>query len=422
MHKFLVTNDDGINSEGLKALVRALANLGEVYAVAPAEEQSGKSMGITYSQPITVRDGEVQGAEKAHIVTGTPVDCVKWAIDAYEGKIKFDYVISGINLGVNYGAIHFYSGTVAAAREGAIQGIHSIALSLEGHHSEQFDYICSMLPDLISMSKKLDPGIVLNVNAPDIPYWKVKGVKVVPGAEFDYGETYHFVDRGNNIYQMEEGHKDLDFTIDNDINALAAGYATITPLAADIYDKRTIGKLKGIMTENPIFIILDAQEYISEWSEDYDVWEKNISKWVRCIDRIDMPILVAELYGEGSTIAAITDSIEQCEIVQHTDFNLMNTPEFEQLLDTGMSRRVYLAGYETHISIQQTAGELMNRGYDVVLVEDCCTAKNFRDHHIALDNLRAAGCKITTCEAAIMELLDGTRHPAFRTIAAILAE
>ena len=236
MYKFLVSNDDGITSEGLEVLVKELDKLGTVYAVAPAEEQSGKSMALTYAVPITVEDVEVPGAERAHVVGGTPVDCVKWALDYYKDKVEFDFVISGINLGVNAGPIHFYSGTVAAAREGALQGIHSIALSLEGYHSKQFEYICSMIPDLLEMSKKIDTHTLLNVNAPDIHYSQVKGVKIVKGAEPEYGECYHFVKQEDGRYQIEITYTDINTDLDDDISALAAGYATITPLTANISD------------------------------------------------------------------------------------------------------------------------------------------------------------------------------------------
>ncbi len=245
MYKFLVSNDDGINSEGLAVLVKELDKYGTVYAVAPAEEQSGKSMSLTYAVPITVTDVELEGAERAHVVGGTPVDCVKWALDYYKGKIDFDFVVSGINLGVNSGPIHFYSGTVAAAREGCIQGIHSIALSLEGYHSKQFEFICSMIPELLEMSLKIDKHTLLNVNAPDIHYSEVKGIRIVRGAQPDYGECYHFAPNEDGTYQIAVTYNEIDPTLEDDVTALSLGYATITPIAADICDLETLAILNN---------------------------------------------------------------------------------------------------------------------------------------------------------------------------------
>lgn len=245
MYKFLVSNDDGINSEGLAALVKELDKYGTVYAVAPAEEQSGKSMALTYAVPITVEEAELEGAERAYVVSGTPVDCVKWALDYYRGKMDFDFVISGINLGVNSGPIHFYSGTVAAAREGSIQGVRSIALSLEGYHSKQFEYICSMIPDLLEMSLKIDPHTLLNVNAPDIHYSEVKGVRICKGAEPDYGECYHFAPNDDGTFQIAVTYNPIDPSLDDDVTALSLGYATITPISANICDMDVLAFLNS---------------------------------------------------------------------------------------------------------------------------------------------------------------------------------
>ena len=172
--KVLVTNDDGIDAHGLRILVDALAKHADVYVAAPADQQSGKSHSITFLREVTPQERDVKGAVAAWVLDGTPADCVMWAIDFLrdEEGVEPDFVISGINLGFNTGLAAYYSGTVAGAREGAINGIRSIALSVGGHdaiNAQHFDYLVGLLPQLMEMSSQIDPGIILSVNAPDIP-------------------------------------------------------------------------------------------------------------------------------------------------------------------------------------------------------------------------------------------------------------
>lgn len=422
MYKFLVTNDDGIQSPGLHAVVRSLSRLGEVYVVAPAEQQSAKSMALTFRTTVKAEKVELNGAKQAFSLSGTPVDCVKWAVDYYHEQFKFDYVISGINRGYNIGTAPFYSGTVAAAREGALMGIHSLALSVEDHEAEHFGYINTMLSELLDMSRKLDPKTLLNVNAPNLPEWKIKGVRLVPGAEHDAGECYHFTDQGDGIYQMGISYDNEDRTVENDYNVGKLGYATITPITADICDMAALSRLRGFAVEDPIFIFLDSQEDIAAGIRKTGRWQYNIHKWARCINRLDMPVLISEQYGCGKTIAEITEGIDRRECVERRDFNAMDSADFTKLISSGTNKSVYLAGLQTHVAIQMTALELINRGYDVVVIENCCGAGTAEDHSVAIDNMRAAGCRIMTYEAAVMELLGSSGHQAYKSIMTILAE
>ena len=131
MIKVLVTNDDGIDARGLNVLVEALAEMADVYVVAPKDQQSGKSQSITFRRELKADERELKGAVSAWALDGTPADCVMWGIGilAEEG-IRPDFIFSGINMGYNNGLAAYYSGTVAGAREGAINGIRSIAPSL----------------------------------------------------------------------------------------------------------------------------------------------------------------------------------------------------------------------------------------------------------------------------------------------------
>lgn len=422
MYKFLVSNDDGINSIGLLTLARSLSRLGEVYVVAPAEEQSGKSMSLTYLTSVNPLSAEVEGATEAHVIDGTPVDCVRWCLDYYKDKVEFDFVISGINLGSNIGTGHFYSGTVAAAREGALRGIRAIALSVDDYHADNFAYICEMIPELLEMSKKLEPSTLLNVNTPNLPTWKVKGVKITGAAPHDYGDIYRFYPQNDGSYQMGGSISELDESLDNDYNALAAGYATITPFTPGCEDRETLRRLQGFVTEDPICIFLDAQEKTVKDIRKSSRWETCITKWAKAVNRLDLPALISEQHGQGRTIDGVRDRLHRSECVERQVFNAMDSKDFAKLIASGMMKRVYIAGLETHISVQMTALELVARGYDVWIVEDCCAAKTSEDHQVAIDNLRAAGCTIATCETALMEILGGNDHPAYKSICAIIAE
>ena len=197
MIKVLVTNDDGIDAHGLRTLVEALSKHADVYVVAPADQQSGKSHSITFLREVTPQERDVKGAVAAWVLDGTPADCVMWAIDYLrdEEGVEPDFVISGINLGFNTGLAAYYSGTVAGAREGAINGIRSIALSVGGQGGmevQYFDYLVGLLPQLMEMSMQIDPGIILSVNSPDIPSWEIRGMRVCAAAPRGYGIRFFF--------------------------------------------------------------------------------------------------------------------------------------------------------------------------------------------------------------------------------------
>ena len=171
MKKVLVTNDDGIDAIGIRTLAEALAPMADVYVVAPSNQQSAKSHSITVLRTIKPEKREVKGAVAAYAVDGTPVDCVIWGLPmlAEEG-IKPDFIFSGINHGMNTGLAAYYSGTVAAAREGALNGFHSIALSVGDHavfDASEFEYIVTLIPMLMEMAEA--SGVGLDIDLKKIP-------------------------------------------------------------------------------------------------------------------------------------------------------------------------------------------------------------------------------------------------------------
>ena len=139
MYNVLVTNDDGIDAAGIRQLIFTLSLTTQVYVFAPKEQQSAKSQAMSAQGQLSVESRSIRGAEEAYAVGGTPVDCVKFGLQTMAEKgVSIDYVISGINMGLNLGADIHYSGTVGAAMEGAISGVRGIALSVEHYQPDYY--------------------------------------------------------------------------------------------------------------------------------------------------------------------------------------------------------------------------------------------------------------------------------------------
>lgn len=247
MFNIFVSNDDGINAEGIRALVKSLSAYARVYVAAPMVQQSAKSMSLSVWDDMPARRVELEGAEWAWEFGGTPCDCVKFGLSkCAEDGVEVDYVIGGVNLGANMGTDVLYSGTVACATEGALRGYKSIALSLFNHESLDFGYICGIVPQLLKLSDEVGAGTVLSVNAPDCPSSEVKGIKIAPlGAQsFDV----IVLKRGDGDVYYYEG-KPVDFTgcgDDVDLAWITKKYAVVTPLKADRTDHRALNRLREL--------------------------------------------------------------------------------------------------------------------------------------------------------------------------------
>ena len=176
----LITNDDGITAPGIRNLLEAVKDLGNVIVVAPDKAQSGMGHAITIGHPLRMTKMDLFGDVEAWQVSGTPVDCVKLAVD----KIlhgKPDLCLSGINHGANHSINVIYSGTMSAAMEASIESIPSIGFSLvdysyEADFTTARFYVRKIVASLLE--KKLDKHLLLNVNIPSIPQELIKGVKV----------------------------------------------------------------------------------------------------------------------------------------------------------------------------------------------------------------------------------------------------
>jgi 5'-nucleotidase len=234
----LLTNDDGVFAPGLRALRKELAKLGKVTVVAPMIEQSGVGHSITILDPLIVKQvDEEDGTSLGHGIEGSPADCVKLAVLELMDRPP-DLIVSGINSGANAGINVLYSGTVAAAIEGAFFKITSIAVSLE--LAEHFDYphAAKHAVKVIEtiLAKKPPAGSLFNVNLPAHSRGEPKGVRVVPMAIGRHGETFERRrdPRGRTYYWLTYAppyHIDGPAT---DVSSLAEGYVTVTPLHFDL--------------------------------------------------------------------------------------------------------------------------------------------------------------------------------------------
>lgn len=231
----LLSNDDGIQSEGLTALETNLGHVGEIYTVAPERAQSSMSHALTLHRPLRV----AELAPRRLAVDGTPVDCVKLSLTGLL-PVRPHLIISGINKGPNLGDDIIYSGTVSAAIEGALLGIPAIAVSLVTFKNFDFRAAAEFTATLVDriVERGIPPKTLLNVNVPAIPKQDIKGWQVTRMGKRHYSETIiERVDpRGGKYYWI--GGDDLGFANDagTDCNAVNEGYISVTPLQVDLTD------------------------------------------------------------------------------------------------------------------------------------------------------------------------------------------
>jgi len=238
----LLTNDDGIESSGLKTLYRILSkdNLFDIRIVAPDKERSAAGHAITVFDPISVKKEFIDGIFCGYSVDGTPADCVKLAINAIFKK-KPDILISGINRGANVGENIIYSGTVSAATEGTIYNILSIAVSVDSLKDTDFTFTAKFTKKLVSKLlaiKNLPPRTLLNVNVPDVSESQIKGVKFTHQSDVRYRDIFiKRVDpRGRNYYWMDGEFEQVSNDEDSDYIAVKNNFISITPIQHDMTD------------------------------------------------------------------------------------------------------------------------------------------------------------------------------------------
>lgn len=249
--RILLTNDDGIYAPGLRALRTELKKLGDVTVVAPAGEQSGVGHSITLLTPLIVQDVvDAEGQPMGYAVEGRPADCVKLALMELLPEPP-DLIVSGLNAGSNAGINVLYSGTVAAAIEGAFFRRTSIAVSLEYTKPKPLDFgrAAELARHVIEqvLSHSLTAGTLININIPSLEKGPIKGIRVMPQNIAPYIESFdRRVDPRGRIYFWT--HPDFgcpDPHPDTDVTALAEGYITVTPLQFNLTHSALLEQMKG---------------------------------------------------------------------------------------------------------------------------------------------------------------------------------
>ncbi|MGE0494832.1 MAG: 5'/3'-nucleotidase SurE [Vulcanimicrobiota bacterium] len=242
--RVLLTNDDGVRAPGFVALLEAFRGQAEVMAVAPQEEQSAVARSITFRRPLRLEHQLDEPDCQVYAATGTPTDCVLLGL-CHLMKDKPDVVVSGINRGANLGDDVLYSGTVAGAMEGSINGIPSLAVSLERSPHPDYSHAARFALELSKevIRRGLPPKILLNVNVPARP--EILGHKITRQGHTQYaqeilsrvdprGQEYFWVTGALPTGEPEEG---------TDFAALAHGYVSISPLSMDLTAGAWIGEL-----------------------------------------------------------------------------------------------------------------------------------------------------------------------------------
>ncbi len=246
----LVTNDDGIDSRGIRFLVSIMKNFGEVVVVAPDSPQSGMGHAITVGDKLRLVKSDLFGSIASYKCSGTPADCVKIAKHHLLKTRKIDLITSGINHGSNSSISVLYSGTMSAAIEGAIENTASIGFSLcdfdpnaSLSHSEP--YINEIINN--TLKNGLPEGVALNVNIPSKSDKKIKGIKICKQANAYWEEIFdkRLDPYGREYYWMVGNFVNHDKTIDNDELAITNNYVSIVPCKFDLTSRKGMEFLKN---------------------------------------------------------------------------------------------------------------------------------------------------------------------------------
>ncbi len=244
----LVTNDDGITAPGIVALIEVMKTLGDVVIVAPDKAQSGMGHAITINSTLRIQKVKIYGVKEEYSCSGTPVDCVKFAVNKIMHR-KPDLCVSGINHGTNISINVIYSGTMSAAVEGAIEGIPSIGFSLSDYTIDADFTASKKIVKTIAekvLKNGLPEGVCLNVNIPKLKSDLIKGVKICRQAKAIWIEEFdeRYDPSGQPYYWLTGKFENFDTNeTDTDIWALENGYVSVVPTQFDMTAHKAIQEI-----------------------------------------------------------------------------------------------------------------------------------------------------------------------------------
>ncbi len=248
--RILLTNDDGIDAPGLQALAKEAEKQWEVTIVAPVHEQSGVAHSITLARPLRIVEVQRGGEFLGYGVHGTPVDCVKLAVNQLM-EHKPDLIISGVNFGMNSGPNVLYSATVAAAVEGAMHGIPSIAASVQIVDEPDYRFgarvavaVARMMLDHLPAAPRVP---LWSVNVPGLPPHQIKGIRLTRQCVGLFKDCYdeRLSPRGQRYFWLESTFRPEAITPNGDVKANVDGYISVTPLRYDLTDAETLGEAES---------------------------------------------------------------------------------------------------------------------------------------------------------------------------------
>ena len=239
--KLLLSNDDGYLAPGINELAHILSSIGEVVIVAPEENKSASSSSLTLKNPLTITEYK----ENIYFINGTPTDCVHIALSGFL-KFKPDMVISGINDGPNMGDDTIYSGTVAAAMEGYLLDIPSLAISMSQYDPKHYSTAGQVVLDLIPKIKNLQQSILLNINVPDIPYNELKGTEITRlGKRHKAEPIIHHPNQNDKLmYWVGAAGEPNDGGPGTDFFAIKNEKVSISPIISDLTNFNKLDLLK----------------------------------------------------------------------------------------------------------------------------------------------------------------------------------
>ena len=242
--RILLSNDDGYFAPGIECLARVLAEVAEITVVAPERDRSGASNSLTLDRPLSLR----RSRNGYYHVNGTPTDCVHLAVTGMLDELP-DMVVSGINNGANMGDDTIYSGTVAAATEGFLLGVPSLAISLcskAGVHYETAARVALELVKTVQLEKAGEP-LLLNVNVPDVPYEELRGMEVTRLGKRHRAEPVvpTITPRNETVYWVGAAGAAQDAGEGTDFHAVSQNRVSITPLQIDLTHNAQLSMVRG---------------------------------------------------------------------------------------------------------------------------------------------------------------------------------
>ncbi len=246
--KILLTNDDGIYSEGIQILKKQLDNIAEVTVIAPDRERSTIGHAMTLRKPLRIDEVKIDGNPWGFSLDGTPADCIIVGLLEIMKDNKPDLIVSGINRGPNLGDDIIYSGTVSAAMEGAMRNVPSLAVSIAAYNDFKFEPAALFIKNLIFhlIKDNLPHDLILNINVPNIDYDRIEGIEITRHGKRVYQDELKIIHdpQGTTHYWLGGDLPEGKIEPDTDFEAIYNRKVSITPLSLDLTNYNIMPKIK----------------------------------------------------------------------------------------------------------------------------------------------------------------------------------